>query len=349
MIEELSTDQEKWSKSLLPYRQPIDPSPWPKLTDRLSPPALHTYTSSPSYNVSTTSCAAQDREPIPGLNNAEIDSVLGERELGVLGIDLKRTWPEGAVGRERTEKARDRSWALEDVERRWWEGWLQERQPRQENGTRGAKGDARETKANGTLDSDRKPPSFGKITLSYFQVTFLSILLLQNYSALCEWKRILALVLTCKSALLQHPESFAQFLEILKLQLERMDDVEGGLFDMLDSSGDAGVAGAGGGGGNYLLDLLKGFRKTVKELLSEEDGHRKGQQRGVEDIQEALFTLEAWCREAYGWEFSGGDARLRSGVVELEDGENVDLEMERDTRLEEEEETGDWAPVIVET
>ena len=282
--------------------------------------------------------------------------MLGERELGFLGIDLKRTWPEGAVGRERTEKARDRSWALEDVERRWWEGWLEEKedgeQRRQENSTRGANGDAGSIVASGTVDG-RKPQSFGKITLSYFQVTFLSILLLQNYSALCEWKRILALVLTCRSALLQHPTFFSRFLETLKLQLERMDDVEGGLFDMLDSSGDAGVVGVGGGGGgggggvNYLLDLLKGFGKTVKEL-SEEEGQRKGKQRGVEAIQEALSALEAWCREAYGWEFSGGDARLRSGIVELEDGENVDLEMERDIRLEEEEETGDWAPVIVE-
>ena len=344
----LLSDKERWEKSITPYRQPIDPSPWPSLIANIDLAILRTFTASPSLNISTTSCASQDREPIPGLDNAEIDSALGERELGVLGIDLKRTWPEGAVGRDRTEAARDRSWALEDMERRWWERW---RNPHTNDGNSDATVTMNGSKEE-RLSSDDDPagPKFGDITLAYLQLSFLTLLTLQNWSCLQEWKRILGLVLTCKTAIIAHFSFLTDFLHILRLQLERMDDVEGGLFDMLDASSaaDDGVGGASVSG-NYLLALLKSFRRILSELSLEDEGK---DDTAVKEVSAALSSVESWCIDAYGWDLpsatGGAPTQLRSGVFELEDGETVDLDMQRDVSLEEYEETGDWAPVVVE-
>ena len=346
----LFTNKEWWEKSVTPYRQPIDPSPWPSLIANVDETSLQTFTASPSLNISTTSCSAQDREPIPGLNNAEIDSALGERELGVLGIDLKRTWPEGAVGRKRTEAARDRSWALENVETRWWERWRDES---------GKSDEFAVVKVNGSkghqLSSNGKsaPTKYGDVTLAYLQLSFLTLLTLQNWSCLQEWKRILGLVLTCKTAIRTRSSFFAEFLQLLQLQLERMDDIEDGLFDMLDASlGAEDQAGGSGGGGNYLLALIKGFRRILSELSLEHEGEGEGEDNdAIREVSAALRSVESWCTNAYGWDLSavtGASTQLKSGVFELEDGETVDLDMQRDVVLEEYEETGDWAPVVVE-
>ena len=363
VVGQLLNDKAKWELAVTPYRQTIDPPPWPSLTSHLTVPILRTFTSSSTFNISTTSCAPQDREPIPGLDNAEIDAALGERELTVLGIDLKRTWPEGAVGRERTEAAMDRSWALEDVERRWWERWRQSTELRRE--VEAGKEDPTATEQrvlkNGRVLKAAEPtPGFGHATLAHLQLSFLMLLTLQNWSCLQEWKRILGLVLTCKTAVLTHPTFFSKFLDLLRLQLERMDDVEGGLFDMLDAfpsftpsgAGDGiggGHTGAGGsgGGGNYLFALLKGFRRTVSELLPDVD---REDDTTIKGVCAALDSAETFCTEAYGWEFlhDGASTQLRSGVFELEDGETVNLDMQRDVGQEEFEETGDWAPVVVE-
>ena len=234
--------------------------------------------------ISTTSTGVLDREDIPGLEG----KWEGERQLGFLAIDLKRTWREGAVGEERTRGARDRSWALEEVV---------------EHGGKG--------KGKGI---------WGDELLGEMQVCFLMVLLLANYSCLEQWKRILGLVLTCREALESRTDFFVEFMKTLGLQLRHCNDVEGGLFEISED------------GGNYLKVLLKGFRRTVEEVCTGKDS----------EVTREMGILEDYLRQEWDWEIS--DSFLRRGMVQLEDGENVELEV---SELEGEDERGEYAPVVV--
>ena len=163
---------------------------------------------------------------------------------------------------------------------------------------------------------------WGKDLLGEMQICFLMCLLLANYSCLEQWKRILGLVLTCRDAITKRHDFFTKFLVVLKLQLAHCDDVEGGLFDV--NASDA--------GGNHLKQLLRGFKRTLEEALPSQDN----------SIRKEMLVLEDWLREEWSWELS--DSFLRKGIVELEDGERVELETQD---LEGEDERGEYAPVIV--
>lgn len=290
---------ESWERNLSPYRQSarqdgqdaaapeID---WTELTRYISPAQLTHLTKSEEWSISSASSMPEDRDDIPGLKPDETG--LEERELGSLGIDLKRSWREGAVGRERTEGAMDRSWALENVVSRW----------------QGEKGPD---------SSDR----WGKIILGQMQVCFLMLLTVANYSCLEEWKRCLELALTSKKAITLRQEWYVTFLELLRIQMARCEDVEGGLFDMSDE------------GGSLLKKWLIIFKRTLAQVF---DGAERGAiKRKMEDVEDEL-------KELYGWELS--DDFVRRGVVQLEDGEFVEMEV---GDMHEEDEDGEYAPVIV--
>lgn len=306
---------EIWTERLVPYRQDargeegmdneddvyddggrtgngevVEKNDWSALTSYITPALLSRLTNNADWRVNTGSCAEQDADHIPGLSSGNAEETgFGEPELQFLGIDLKRTWREGAVGRERTEAAVDRSWALEDVEQRW-----------------------KAERAGGG----------GDVVLGQMQVCFLMVVTLANYSCLEEWKRVLGLVLTCKRAVRVREAWFVRLLALLRRQLARGADVEGGLFDMADE------------GGAYLKGLLKGFKRTLGQVFGDGEG---------EDVREELAELEQWLKREYGWEL--GDSFVRRGMLELEDGEQVEMEMEE---MEAEDERGEYAPVIVE-
>ena len=87
---------ELWEKNLSPYRQSVgkevqaETGDWVGLTEHVKTSLLMHITQNEVYRVTSASCAKQDRDEIPGLTAGDIGEE--ERELGVLGIDLKRTW-----------------------------------------------------------------------------------------------------------------------------------------------------------------------------------------------------------------------------------------------------------------
>ncbi|KAL8702098.1 MAG: hypothetical protein Q9201_004571, partial [Fulgogasparrea decipioides] len=301
-VNERGGAQVVYEKYLTPYRQSAGASSshdhdskegaWEYLTQHVRPELLTRFTKGEEWTISSASSGIQDRDEIPGLSHKEVEDVIGEeKELLMLGIDMKRTWREGAVGRERTEGARDRSWLLGDAVTR------------------------HEGEAGG---------GWGSANLGQTEVCFLMVLTLANYSCLEEWKRILAMILTCEKAVQETPSFFAEFLRLLKRQLERVNDVEGGLFDMSDD------------GGSFLKALLKGFKRILEQ--SSED-----KSEGVDEVKEEFDDVEQWVREQYGWEL--GDEFARRGMLELEDGEMVEMET---AEMEGEDESGEYAPVVVE-
>ena len=289
---------ELWERHLSPYRQSVKKNEeeevgteldWSSLTDHATPSILSNLTHAQDWYISSASCMPEDREDIPGLKPEETG--LEERELGSLGIDLKRTWREGAVGRERTEGARDRSWALGDVSQTWQASHPGERS------------------------------RWGDVILGQMQVCFLMVLTLANYSCLEEWKRCVELGLTSRVAIAEHQDWFAAFLTLLRKQMERTEDVDGGLFDLSDE------------GGGLLKKWLKIFKRTLAQVFSGPEGTA---------VKDSLEELESFLKDMYGWELS--DDFVRKGNVQLEDGEMIEMEV---GDMAGEDEDGEYAPVIV--
>lgn len=279
---------------------------WVRLTNRLTPETMSRILGTPfadddgrpSWSINSASTAARDADNIPGITTEIASEVTAksfggqkekEKELQFLPIDLKRTWREGAIGRERTEAAQDRSWALGDLVSRY------------------------------SLPGNDEKKGEGEI-LGELQFCFLMILTLMNYSCLEQWKRLLGLILTCRTAIIEREPFFKDVLQLLRLQLRHCEDVDGGLFEM-DGDYD----------GNFLRKLLTEFRQTIHQL------------QGADTVRPEMDAIEQWVRTEYGWELRK-DLIMRRGMLQLEDGEQVEMEM---SGADEDDETGEYAPVIV--
>lgn len=293
----------------------IDNEEWSRLTSHITPVLISRLCGSlEDWTITTCSCSAQDRDDIPGLSASEAREGQ-ERELHMMGIDLKRTWRAGAVGRERTEGALDRSWALENLVSQL------------NNSTTITSEGSHE----GESEGETREKEWGSLVLAEMEISFLMTLTLSNYSCLEEWKRILSLVLTCSRLLRSRANFFTTFLRVLLCQLNTAENnVEGGLFSL-----------SGEGEGEYLKGLIKTFRRTLSSLVEDmvdeapkkqsvdnkdEDGKEEGQ--GMDEIEAAMKDLESWVRDRYGWEFGGWF--VRRGGLALEDGEVVEMEVDVD-------------------
>jgi A1 cistron-splicing factor AAR2 len=215
------------------------------------------------------------------MNSNEIQA---EKELNFLPIDLKRPWREGATGRERTEAALDHSWYLHD---------LVEKQ---------------------CLNHDIKH------ILGEMQFCFIMVLTLNNYSSLEQWKRILTLLLTCKTAVTEFSDFYTRFLSTLHLQLQHCQIAEGGLFDLADESG------------SLLKHILHKFKLGLRDISG----------IGKSGVMDELDELENYLRGEYGWQIDSNF--VKKGLLELEDGERVEMEI---PGFEEEDESGEYAPTVV--
>lgn len=284
-----------WRDGLTPYRQSASKDAtgdkeldWRRLTDCVSARVLDRMFGAERgpdhWALTSASSAARDMELIPGLSAAQ-SALQPERELAFLPVDLKRTWGAGVTGRERTEAAQDRSWALGDLVERFCGG--------EEEGV-----------------------------LGEVQVAFLMVLTLNNNSCLEQWKRLLTLLLTCKKAVVRYEGLYVRFLQLLRMQLQHCEDADGMLFDLSDE------------GGALLKGLLRRFRKGLEEL----DGAEKA------DVIDELDELEDFLKSEFGWQLD--DSFVRAGMLELEDGEQVEMDM--GTRFDEDDEAGEFAPVVVE-
>ena len=316
--EKTTPSSDFWRTRLSPYRQSaaenVDQSEagdWPALTDCITEPLLTRITgvreekaeSDNHWSLTTTSTAPRDVDHIPGLSHREASRTqLAERELTFLPIDLKRTWRPGATGRERTDAARDWSWALNDVI------------------------------ANHCKDAEEME------VVGEMQFCFLMVLTLNNYSCLEQWKRILELLFNSQRAISERPELYEKALRVLRLQLQHCSDVEGGLFDLSDEEG------------SLLKNLLERFQRGLVSTSAEKNGEDQEWKTGI--VYE-LEEVEEFLTSEYGWDFQS--TYLRSGVLELEDGETVDMDLgsgKGDDGYngygDGEEEAGEYAPVLVE-
>jgi A1 cistron-splicing factor AAR2 len=292
-----------WKEGLTPYRQTVqsgdtkededaveESTDWNQLTSRITQTILsHIAGLNPDHwSLSSASSAAQDLEQIPGLEQSN-STIHPEKELQFLPVDLKQTWRAGATGRERTEAAQDRSWAL---------------------------GDLIEHHCTGTNVRAREFAILGEL-----QFCFLMVLTLNNNSCLEQWKRLLGLLFTCRQAVKERPHIFIELLKTLRLQLSHCADMEAGMFDMNEQ------------GGGFLKPLLRKFRKALDDF----DGKWKA------DLVDEFDELQDFLQEEYDWKLD--DSYVKHGMLELEDGERVEMDV---NGADEDDETGEYAPTVVE-
>lgn len=283
-----------WREGLSPYRQSAaqdsevaeEKNDWDLLTSEISESLLSGITGPmiDHWTLTSASSAKVDEENIPGLTQTATE-LLEEKELTFFPIDLKRTWRLGATGRERTEAVLDHTWALNDL-----------------------------------IENHCRDKVALEI-LGEMQFCFLMVLSLNNYSCLEQWKRILNLLFTCKTAVVQHSSLYVKLLSTLRLQLQHCNDVEGGLFDLSDESG------------SLLKALLHKFKLGLAELPRDST---------TSSVREELFELENYLRGEHGWRLDSDF--VRKGMMEMEDGEKIELQV---SGYEEEDESGEYAPVVV--
>lgn len=284
-----------WKEGLTPYRQnandasskpEYESNDWRQLTDCISEAMLCRILGiDPNHwTLTSASSAKVDVDDIPGISAAE-GRTQDERELLFLPIDLKQTWREGATGRERTDAAQDRSWYIAYLATEYCE--------------------------HGNWEE----------ILGEVEFCFLMVLTLNNYSCLEQWRRLLSMTFTCKSAVAEKPDFFVRFISILRLQLQHCDVVDGGLFDLSDE------------GATFLKPLIVRLRKTLDEL----PGNSK------QDVMDELDDLQDYLQDTHGWQFQQGQF-TRSGMVTLEDGEEVDMD---DMTHDLDDEWGEYAPQVV--
>ena len=286
------------------------------------------------WRVDSASSAGQDRDdeilqkiPLPHASERiEARESGHDQTLNLLPINLKRTFPPNATGRERTLAAQDRSWYLNYL-------------------------------VNAYLVPHAHPPPVncilaidpgGRELLGELELCFIHALTLSNFSCAEAYVRTLALCLTCEQQILTKPGFYHRLIEVLITQLGQ------GLDCFAPPGAVEGERGDEGGGSAWAPDwltegpnpvpkLLRGFLRTLKRLLAESE-LEQGRET-LEGLLGRLERLEKVVGEVFGWVVDAGKV-VKRGMVMLEDGEMVELELAG--LLEEEEEEEGEGPVVVE-
>ena len=252
----------------------------------------------PTWTITSVSSSPQDVEAeIPGIDptaftkkpkfpSASPTETPESETLDLLPIDLKRTWREGAIGRERTEAAQDRSWALGDLIDR-------------------ASSYTTSSPTTPTTETAKNRERGAKHLLAELQFTFLMVLLLGNYSCLEQWKRLTSLLFTCKRAVAEVEGFFVLVLKVLEMQVRCLGEVGGimenggGMVEEIReefAQGGLGMGmgmgggGAGGGTQGRMRKLIEGWRKEVEDIVSSQS-----------ELRGEIKRLWGLMREEFGW------------------------------------------------
>ncbi|EWC44420.1 hypothetical protein DRE_06788 [Drechslerella stenobrocha 248] len=267
-------------------------------------------------------------------------------------IDLKRTWPPNAMGRERTVWARDRSWVITDIFRRLSPEY-HVKPPQLGNG---GNAESRAT-ANSTAESlaGDLPPSESTMDgqaalLAEFVLSFVLTVLLANYSSTVQFKHLLEVSLTAGEAIKSHTRYFARLTGVIGGVLKAVKLVIGDNVDA-DDDDDDGEETYGvpieeavleefvSGGDAWLIKLLRGFSRELRDVDEAQD------MKALAKLKKEFTKLQRVCKQ-FGWYLD--DQYVRKGMIDLpaeEGGGKLEVELED---MEGEDERGEFAPVIVE-
>ncbi|KAK6346228.1 hypothetical protein TWF730_010558 [Orbilia blumenaviensis] len=276
--------------------------------------------------------------------SAENESTKEGGSLGYTQVDLKRTWPLNAVGRERTVWARDRSWVLTDIFRRL----SPEYEERQSNNSL-ATADSTAQSLSGNLPSSEDTEEGQAALLAELVVSYILTVLLANYSSTVQFKHLLEISLTAGEAIRSQTDYLVKVTNIIKEMLKAARLVVGEKAESEEEEDDEEAVGAPvedsvleefvSGGDAWLIKLLRGFNRELRDADEAKD------EKELEILRDSFGKLERACRRL-GWYLD--DQYVRKGMVDLppeEGGGRIEVELED---MEGEDERGEFAPVIVE-
>jgi A1 cistron-splicing factor AAR2 len=148
------------------------------------------------------------------------------------------------------------------------------------------------------------------------------------YPGMEHWAHIVKIVFRAFRLALALPEFFRKFIQAVHNQLIYDENgVEGSILDH-----DAEIR-------EELKMILTVFKSRLNELLLAQGVNITPDQSAV---GKAFEALESWLWK-WGWDLRGN--YVRSGKVQLEDGELIDAELKD---FEAEDERGEYAPCVVE-
>jgi A1 cistron-splicing factor AAR2 len=160
------------------------------------------------------------------------------------------------------------------------------------------------------------------------QFCYITGMTLGNMTCLEQWAHLVRVVFKAFRLSLDRPILFRKIIETVHAQLIYDDDgFEGSIFDHDEGLQD---------GLKILLTIFKS--RLNEQLLAKGSGLTDDQ----EAVGKAFEAFESWLWK-WDWDLRGN--YLRSGKIQLEDGEYVDAEL---AELQAEDERGEFAPVMVE-
>jgi A1 cistron-splicing factor AAR2 len=160
-----------------------------------------------------------------------------------------------------------------------------------------------------------------------FQFCYVTGMLLGNLACMEHWGYVIRVLFKAYSLAVEQPVFFRKIIEALHTQLIYDDKaVEGSIFDQ-----DAELQ-------DDLKIILTVFKSRLTEQLLAKGVDISDDQSKV---GKAFESLESWLWK-WGWDLRGN--YVRSGQIQLEDGEFVDAELKE---FEAEDERGEYAPVVV--
>lgn len=152
-------------------------------------------------------------------------------------------------------------------------------------------------------------------------------MLLGNIECQEQWAHIVKVVFKAFRLAMDMPALFRKIIETVHAQLVFDEEaIDGSIFDH----------------DIYFQDELKFtvFKSRLDEQILERAARGDLTEDQIE-VGKAFEALESWLLKC-GWDLRGN--YLRSGKIQLEDGEFVDVELEE---FEAEDERGEYAPVVV--
>ncbi|RFU24032.1 hypothetical protein B7463_g12304, partial [Scytalidium lignicola] len=164
--------------------------------------------------------------------------------------------------------------------------------------------------------------------LGEVQFCFVTGMLIGNLACQEQWAHIVKTLFQAYYCPTYHPVFFRKFIETFHFQLMYDEaGLEGSIFDHDSKLMDE------------LRIILIRFKSRMNEYFLVNDTFLSEEQGAV---AKAFENLESWLWK-WGWDLSKN--YVRSGKIQLEDGEMVDVELKD---FEAEDERGEYAPVVVE-
>ncbi|CAH1759938.1 23345_t:CDS:2 [Entrophospora sp. SA101] len=278
--DELDNDQNERLKSgAYPLVPPTNWQKWRNLTNYITPRLISMILTNKG-RVTNTASSTVDEEELQQIDNISRFEKENDKIL-FTKIDFKRSWRPGAVGMEVTKYSQDKSWLLINL--------LQK-----------------------VYNNDYKE------VLGELQLSFVCLLMAQNYAGLIQWKNIVQLICSSKEALETYAETFYnEFFDVIQFQLEECPN---DFFEDLTYEN------------NFLIHAIKTLHSNIIDIANTMELNSLQRPKKLHALKRRLEKFRGFVNKKFNWD-----------IVKYKNEGGIEYE-----NYEEYTEEGEYAPVVVE-